>query len=61
MLNITYALNIFKKTSYITYSPLGEGSQYATFDEMKEINQIWKKRHPRFKEKNTFQAPKVRY
>ena len=38
MLNITYALNIFKKTSYITYSPLGEGRQYATFDEMKEIN-----------------------
>ena len=57
MLNITYALNIFKKTSYITYSPLGEGSQYATFDEMKEINQIWKKRHPRFKEKKHFSGP----
>ena len=57
MLNITYALDIFKKTIYITYSPLGEGRQYATFDEMKEINQIWKKRHPRVKEKKHFSGP----
>ena len=51
MLNLTNALNIFNKTSYITYSPLGEGRQYATFVEIKEINQIWKKRDPRVKEK----------
>ena len=54
MLNLTNALNIFNKTSYITYSPLGEGRQYATFDEIKEINQIWKKRDPRVKKKKDF-------
>ena len=54
MLNITNALNIFNKTSYITYSPLGEVRHYATFDEIKEINQIWEKRDPRVKKKKDF-------
>ena len=61
MLNLTNALNIFNKTSYITYSPLGEVRHYAPFDEIKEINQIWEKRDPRVKKKKTFQASKVRY
>ena len=61
MLNITNALNIFNKISYITYSPLGEGRQYATFWWNKRNQPDLEEEGPQSQGKKTFQASKVRY